>query len=111
WKNSASARRAWPSRTEPATMAGALPSPASSKESVLPTKLLFATLAAALAAFAAQAFAQTPAAAVPKPVPQPAAAIATPTPPPPTLDATSWLLMDYATGQVLLEGNADARVE
>lgn len=77
----------------------------------MPTKLLFATLAAALAAFAAQAFAQTPAAAVPKPVPQPAAAIATPTPPPPTLDATSWLLMDYATGQVLLEGNADARVE
>lgn len=77
----------------------------------MPTKLLFATLAAALAAFAAQAFAQTPAAAVPKPVPQPAAAIATPTPPPPTLDATSWLLMDYATGQVLLDGNADTRVE
>ena len=77
----------------------------------MPIKLLFATLAAALAAFVAHAFAQTPAAGVPKPVPQPAAAIATPTPPPPTLDATSWLLMDYATGQVLLEGNADARVE
>ena len=78
----------------------------------MPTKLLFATLAAALAAFVANAFAQTPAAAVPRPAPQPvAAAIATPTPPPPTLDATSWLLMDYATGQVLLDGNADARVE
>lgn len=78
----------------------------------MPNKLLFATLAAALVLSAANAFAQTPAAAVPKPMPQPASPmIATPTPPPPTFDAASWVLMDSATGQVLLEGNADARVE
>ena len=34
-----------------------------------------------------------------------------PVPPPPTLDAKSWLLMDFTTGQVLAESNADARVE
>ena len=34
-----------------------------------------------------------------------------PVPPPPNLDAKSWLLMDYTTGQVLAENNADARVE
>lgn len=78
----------------------------------MPNKLLVATLAAALAAFVANAFAQTPAAPVPKPMPQPASpTIATPTPPPPTLDATSWVLMDFATGQILLDNNADQRVE
>jgi D-alanyl-D-alanine carboxypeptidase (penicillin-binding protein 5/6) len=34
-----------------------------------------------------------------------------PVPPPPSLDAKSWLLMDYTTGQVLADSNADARVE
>ena len=78
----------------------------------MPNKLLFATLTAALAVQVATAFAQTPAAPVPRPMPQPASpTIATPTPPPPTLDAKSWVLMDYATGQVLLEGNPDERVE
>ena len=78
----------------------------------MPNKLLVATLAAALAAFVTHAFAQTPAAPVPRPMPQPASPVAAaPTPPPPTLDAKSWVLMDYATGQVLLEGNADERVD
>ena len=78
----------------------------------MPNKLLFATLAAALAVLVANAVAQTPAVPVPKPMPQPASpTMATPTPPPPTLDAKSWVLMDYATGQVLLEGNPDERVE
>jgi len=38
-------------------------------------------------------------------------AINVPTPPPPSLDAKSWVLMDYATGQTLADANADARVE
>src|SRR5450432_1173435 len=38
-------------------------------------------------------------------------AINVPTPPPPSLSAKSWALMDYATGQVLADSNADARVE
>lgn len=37
-------------------------------------------------------------------------AITAPTPPPPTLDAAAWVLMDYATGQILVSQNADARV-
>ncbi|WP_414648913.1 D-alanyl-D-alanine carboxypeptidase family protein [Dokdonella sp.] len=76
----------------------------------MPNKLLVASLIAACAALLTQANAQSP--ATPRPMPQPASpTIATPTPPPPTLDAKSWVLMDYATGQVLLEGNADERVE
>ena len=77
----------------------------------MPNKLLVATLAAALAVFVANAFAQAPA-PMPRPMPQPASPVAVaPTPPPPTLDARSWVLMDFATGQILLEGNADERVE
>ena len=49
------------------------------------------------------------------PAPAPAVAHAVlgkePVPPPPNLDAKSWLLMDYTTGQVLAENNADQRVE
>ena len=44
--------------------------------------------------------------ATPKP-----GALNVPTPPPPSLSAKSWVLMDFATGQVLAENNADARVE
>ncbi|MEZ5460876.1 D-alanyl-D-alanine carboxypeptidase family protein [Dokdonella sp.] len=73
-------------------------------------KLSFAALLFAAACCASLSVAQTPA-----PAPQPKAAVPTataaPTPPPPTLAASSWVLMDYATGQVLLEGNADKRVE
>ncbi|HET9189315.1 MAG TPA: serine hydrolase, partial [Rudaea sp.] len=51
---------------------------------------------------------------VPTPNPTPRAApgaLNVPTPPPPTLDAKSWVLMDYATGQILAQNNADERVE
>ena len=55
-----------------------------------------------------------PASNVPKPeaVPKPVAPNQGPgpTPPPPTIDAKSWVLMDYATGQILIGSNEDARV-
>ena len=44
--------------------------------------------------------------AAPKP-----GALNVPTPPAPSLSAKSWVLTDFATGQVLAENNADARVE
>ncbi len=56
------------------------------------------------------------AAAVPTPAPvaKPAPAApqpgAVPTPPAPSIDAKSWVLMDYASGQVLAESNMDQRV-
>ena len=58
----------------------------------------------------------TPPAALPTPqaLPRPATAQPTPgagpTPPPPTIDAKSWVLMDYATGQVLASENPELRV-
>jgi len=57
--------------------------------------------------------AAAPAAAVPTPAPAAPHAVVgnEPVPPAPTLDAKSWLLMDYTTGQALAESNADARVE
>jgi D-alanyl-D-alanine carboxypeptidase (penicillin-binding protein 5/6) len=46
--------------------------------------------------------------AVPKPnTPAPGPG---PTPPPPNIDAKSWVLMDYASGQILTGSNEDARV-
>ncbi|NMD08649.1 MAG: D-alanyl-D-alanine carboxypeptidase [Phyllobacteriaceae bacterium] len=71
-------------------------------------KLSFTALLAAAVSCVSLAIAQTPAPQPKVPVPTVAAA---PTPPPPVLAASSWVLMDYATGQVLLEGNADKRVE
>ncbi|MCY7313546.1 MAG: D-alanyl-D-alanine carboxypeptidase [Pseudoxanthomonas sp.] len=74
-------------------------------------KFRFAIAALATAAFGL-ALAQTPAA---QPLPQPntptpdAAPIATP--PAPTPVGTAWLLMDYATGQILAGENYDERVE
>ncbi len=65
-----------------------------------------AFLAAFLAVPAVNA--QTPVPQPKTPAPQP---ISAPTPPPPTLDAKSWVLMDYATSQILASENADARVE
>ena len=66
----------------------------------------------------APASAATPAPALPtpqpvvKPTPMPASATpgAAPTPPAPSIDAKSWVLMDYASGQVLAESNMDQRV-
>ena len=66
-------------------------------------------LAVATLVFGASAIAQqTP----PKPVPNvPApAAMQVPVPPPPDVDAKTWVLMDYATGQILASKDADARV-
>ncbi|TCO42946.1 D-alanyl-D-alanine carboxypeptidase (penicillin-binding protein 5/6) [Dokdonella fugitiva] len=63
-----------------------------------------------------QAPAATPALPTPQPVAKPAPAIpvpgasAGPTPPAPAIDAKSWVLMDYASGQVLAESNMDQRV-
>jgi len=69
------------------------------------------------AAPAAQAPAATPALPTPQPVAKPAPATpvpgatgAGPTPPAPAIDAKSWVLMDYASGQVLAESNMDQRV-
>jgi serine-type D-Ala-D-Ala carboxypeptidase (penicillin-binding protein 5/6) len=38
-------------------------------------------------------------------------ALNVPVPPPPQLDAKSWMLMDYATGQILASANENDRVE
>ena len=46
----------------------------------------------------------------PAPVPRPVVAEA-PVPPPPDVDGKSWVLMDYATGQVLAAKDPDVRVE
>jgi len=46
--------------------------------------------------------------AMPKPGP---GALNVPVPPPPQLDAKSWVLMDYATGQILASANENDRVE
>ncbi|MGH8288301.1 MAG: D-alanyl-D-alanine carboxypeptidase family protein [Steroidobacteraceae bacterium] len=48
------------------------------------------------------------AAAATSPAPQPAAAM--PLPPPPALDAGSYILVDFRTGQVLAQKNADERL-
>lgn len=53
------------------------------------------------------AVAQAP---LPVPTPQPTLQPA-PTPPPPSITGSAWLLMDYATGQVLAGENIDTRVE
>ncbi|RUL64230.1 D-alanyl-D-alanine carboxypeptidase [Dyella dinghuensis] len=66
-------------------------------------------LAVATLAFAVGAIAQqTP----PKPTPNVPAPVAVPTPvpPPPDVDAKSWVLMDYATGQILASKDPDVRV-
>ncbi|MEO7068312.1 MAG: D-alanyl-D-alanine carboxypeptidase family protein [Rhodanobacter sp.] len=46
----------------------------------------------------------------PSPVPRPVVPEA-PVPPPPDVDGKSWVLMDYATGQILASKNPDLRVE
>jgi D-alanyl-D-alanine carboxypeptidase (penicillin-binding protein 5/6) len=58
------------------------------------------------------ALATTPAIAqVPAPNPQPAAPASAPTPPPPTLTARSFVLMDFASGQVLASREPEMPVE
>ncbi|HWU77973.1 MAG TPA: D-alanyl-D-alanine carboxypeptidase family protein [Rhodanobacter sp.] len=65
--------------------------------------LSFATVAVMLVGMAV---AQTP--PRPSPVPRPAVP-AMPVPPPPDVDGQSWVLMDYATGQIIASKNPDAR--
>ena len=79
------------------------------KVSVFVSRVL---LAAAATALFGVAIAQDPA---PQPA-QPAAAPAAlsdelPTPPPPEVVGSAWVLMDYATGQILASHNPDERVE
>lgn len=66
------------------------------------------------AAAATPPAAEAPALPTPQPVAKPALPVpgagAGPTPPPPSIDAKSWVLMDYASGQVLADSNMDARV-
>ncbi|RDS82748.1 D-alanyl-D-alanine carboxypeptidase [Dyella monticola] len=67
-------------------------------------------LAAAALVFGTSAIAQqTPPKPVPNPPPAPAA-VAVPVPPPPDVDAKTWVLMDYATGQILAAKDPDERV-
>ncbi len=72
---------------------------------LLPTTVALAALLATTTGFVQ---AQTP---QPTPRPVTPAAAPAPTPPPPSLAATAWVLMDYATGQILVEGNLDQRVD
>ncbi|MEP6510852.1 MAG: D-alanyl-D-alanine carboxypeptidase family protein [Dokdonella sp.] len=84
------------------------PAPTSAPSTAAPTAASGTTAPAAAAA--ANPNLPTPQ-AVPKPVPLPVAgAGAGPTPPPPAIEAKSWVLMDYATGQVLAGENPDLRV-
>src|SRR5258706_13129974 len=54
----------------------------------------------------------TPTEEQPAPAPSPPpGALNVPVPPAPTLAAKSWVLMDYASGQILAGDNVDARVE
>src|SRR5690606_3650508 len=71
-----------------------------------------ALLAAVSAATLGLAFAQDPA-PTPAPATAPAAALSDqlPIPDAPAVTGTAWLLMDYATGQVLAGENVDQRVE
>lgn len=64
-----------------------------------------------LALFVGTAGAQTPTPVPSTPTPQAAVPAVMPTPPPPAVQATAWLLMDDASGQVLAGENIDARAE
>ncbi len=68
-------------------------------------------LSIALAATCSFAAAQSPGPDKP-PAPKPSKpAISLPTPAPPSLDARSWVLMDYVSGQILASKDPDERVE
>ncbi|HEX7342533.1 MAG TPA: D-alanyl-D-alanine carboxypeptidase family protein [Rhodanobacteraceae bacterium] len=66
--------------------------------------MVLAALMGGLFVFGAFAAQSTP----PVPVPQ---VPAIPVPPPPSLNAKSWVLMDYATGRILASSNPDLRVQ
>ncbi|OOG61782.1 serine-type D-Ala-D-Ala carboxypeptidase [Rhodanobacter sp. B04] len=67
---------------------------------------------AAAALLLGVAVAQTPAPTPPRPSPVPRPVVPdAPVPPPPDVDGKSWVLMDYATGQILASKEPDLRVE
>ena len=67
-------------------------------------------LAAAALAIGAAVAQQTPPQPMPQPTPVPRpVAPQVPVPPPPDVDGQSWVLMDYATGQILASKNPDER--
>jgi len=75
--------------------------------------VVFHRIAVAALATAAVGLALAQDAPQPAPAAPPAAALSDnlPTPPPPSVTGTAWLLMDYASGQVLAGENVDQRVE
>ncbi|MEO8458982.1 MAG: D-alanyl-D-alanine carboxypeptidase family protein [Dokdonella sp.] len=79
------------------------------KTAVASTLVIFAMLATSVIAQTLPTPAPTP--ARPQAATPTAAAVKLPTPPPPAPNAKSYVLMDYATGQLLAEGNPDERVE
>ncbi|WP_425600308.1 D-alanyl-D-alanine carboxypeptidase family protein [Luteimonas deserti] len=84
--------------------------------SVVVSRMLLAALATGTVGIAvAQDPAPTPRPAGPTPAAPAGAAAALsdelPTPPPPAITGTAWLVMDYATGQILAGENIDERVE
>src|SRR5690242_10559270 len=88
-------------RGAPATATGSIPTMSFFRR----TLTTFAAAALVVGAAFAQ---QTP--PKPSPVPRPTVPEA-PVPPPPDVDGKAWVLMDYATGQILASKNPDERVE
>jgi D-alanyl-D-alanine carboxypeptidase (penicillin-binding protein 5/6) len=73
---------------------------------------LFHRSLSALAALALTVGAASAQQVPPKPMPVPKPTVPqVPVPPPPDVDGQSWVLMDYATGQILAAKNPDARRE
>ncbi len=92
--------------TTPAAFARTKSKPAATQQDQTPAQTAPADAATPPASDKAPANPNLP---TPNQAPQPGA-INVPTPPPPSLSAKSWVLMDYATGQILAENNADERV-
>jgi len=76
-------------------------------------KLFAPALLCAALVGASTAIAQTASAPTPQAIPKPVAPVAAPAPapPPPNPAAASFVLMDHATGQILVERDGDKRVE
>jgi len=95
----------------PAKPQAATPAPAQTQQPSQPAPQQNAPAAAADAAPAPAASNLPTPQPVPRPtIPQPGQPGSGPTPPPPGIDAKAWVLMDYASGQILAGSNEDARV-
>jgi serine-type D-Ala-D-Ala carboxypeptidase (penicillin-binding protein 5/6) len=92
----------------PAKPQAATPAPAQTQQPAQPASPQTTPAPAADAAAAPPASNLPTPQPVPRPtIPQPGSG---PTPPPPGIDAKAWVLMDYASGQILAGSNEDARV-